>query len=95
VRQTIRVIVEHPDAATWGFQLTARQVSDETKAAGTFQSSDTVVVRCDGPGEHGTDPPCSGTVPQFARHRFAIDGRLPRKKGLQVGVLHSWNHYKN
>src|SRR4051794_9374559 len=36
VKQVINVIVNHPDAARWGFQLTARLASDETKPAGAF-----------------------------------------------------------
>src|SRR5690242_18637204 len=42
VKQTIKVSVSHPDVARWGFQLTARLASDETKTAGEF-SSDSIV----------------------------------------------------
>ena len=77
VRQTIRVILQHPQAIRWGFQLTARPVSDETKSAGTFQQNETVQVRCDGPGELGTAAPCSSSVPEFAMHRLAEDASSP------------------
>src|SRR4051812_29721391 len=36
VKQTIKVSIKHPDAARWGFQLTARLASDLNKQAGTF-----------------------------------------------------------
>src|SRR5438445_13489935 len=47
VKQTIKVTISHPDAARWGFQLTARTVSDESKPAGTFTGDDIVKVLCD------------------------------------------------
>src|SRR5438045_3551461 len=36
VKQSIQVTVAHPEAMRWGFQLTARLASDETKPAGDF-----------------------------------------------------------
>jgi uncharacterized protein (TIGR03437 family) len=68
VTQTIRVIVAHPEATRWGFQLTARQVSDERKPAGSFVASNTVRVRCDDGAMLGQDPPCNENQPQFAMH---------------------------
>src|SRR5690349_9439176 len=44
VQQMIKVVVQHPMASRWGFQMTIRAVSDETKEAGTFVPSDTVQV---------------------------------------------------
>lgn len=62
--QIVRVTVLHPEASQWGFQVTARMMSDLTKVAGTFTVSDTVQVRCD----DGRDAPCNGTT-EFAEHR--------------------------
>lgn len=36
LKQMIEVVVNHPTAQRFGFQLTARLASDETKPAGTF-----------------------------------------------------------
>src|ERR1700736_672414 len=36
VQQMIHVTVSDPASSRWGFQLTSRPVSDETKEAGTF-----------------------------------------------------------
>lgn len=78
VKQTIRVTVEHPEALRWGFQLTARLASDETKPAGTFTPSSTVRVRCDG----AADAPCNG-VTEFASHLRAgdVDSTRPGTSG--------------
>jgi len=46
VRQTIQIIVEHPETMRWGVQLTARLPSDESSKAGTFVPNATVQVRC-------------------------------------------------
>ncbi|MDQ2944607.1 MAG: hypothetical protein M3Y27_01450, partial [Acidobacteriota bacterium] len=70
VPQTIHVRVTDPGSARWGFQLTSRLVSDETKEAGTFAGSDTVQVRCDDGSPNGSDPPCNG-LREFAEHLMA------------------------
>jgi uncharacterized protein (TIGR03437 family) len=62
-KQTVRVQIYHPEAARWGFQLTARLVSDETLKAGTITPNDAVQVRCDPTG----NAPC-GTNREFATH---------------------------
>jgi uncharacterized protein (TIGR03437 family) len=59
--------VEHPEARRWGFQLTARLASDETRPAGTFTITDEVRVRCDDGSAMGGDGPCNGTT-EFAEH---------------------------
>jgi uncharacterized protein (TIGR03437 family) len=64
VKQNIRILLEHPEAQRWGFQLTARLVSDETKQAGTFTVSEEVRARC---GPDGRDGPCNGAV-EFVEH---------------------------
>jgi uncharacterized protein (TIGR03437 family) len=61
-KQTITVTVKHPEATRWGFQLTARMTSDQTKEAGVIGTSDTVRVRC----ETG-EAPCNGGL-EFAEH---------------------------
>jgi uncharacterized protein (TIGR03437 family) len=66
-KQTIQVRVEHPDQMRWGFQLTARIQSDQTKKAGTFAPDDNIRVRC---GLSGTaEAPCAADAVEFAEHR--------------------------
>jgi uncharacterized protein (TIGR03437 family) len=67
-KQTIRVRLQHPSAARWGFQLTARVFSDQTKAAGTFAPNADVKVRCGLVGDD--ESPCSDRV-EFAEHTLA------------------------
>jgi len=64
VKQNISVEVSDPVALRWGFQITARRVSDETKQAGTFTANANVRVRCD---PDGRDAPCNGVL-EFASH---------------------------
>ncbi len=68
VTQTIRVIVHHPESSRWGFQLTARQVSDPSKPAGSFVESDSIRVRCDDGTNLGSAGPCNENQAQFASH---------------------------
>ncbi|MCP5113823.1 MAG: hypothetical protein GY953_23575 [bacterium] len=65
VDQTIRVIVEHPEAKRWGFQLTARRFNDPTQQAGAFTPDEQIRVVCD-PSEE--EAPCNGDI-EFATHR--------------------------
>ncbi|MFN7918646.1 MAG: choice-of-anchor V domain-containing protein [Bryobacteraceae bacterium] len=65
VKQTIRVLLQDPQASKWGFELTARFVSDETKQAGTFTPTDAIRVVC----AAGTPAPCAGTT-EFATHNL-------------------------
>jgi len=64
VKQSFTVQVTDNQAVRWGFQVTARLASDETREAGTFTPTDTVRVLCDPVGE----APCNGTR-EFATHR--------------------------
>src|SRR5712692_6128402 len=64
VKQIVKVTVEHPEGLRWGFQLTARLASDETKQAGTFDPGDSFRVRCT---PAGADGPCSGAL-EFISH---------------------------
>src|SRR5579864_5299861 len=38
VPQMIKITINHPTASRWGFQMTIREVSDETQQAGTFSN---------------------------------------------------------
>jgi uncharacterized protein (TIGR03437 family) len=74
VPQMIKITINHPTASRWGFQMTIREVSDETQEAGTFSvatgQSDQVV--CDDGSQFGSQPPCSGNGNrQFAEHMDA------------------------
>jgi uncharacterized protein (TIGR03437 family) len=69
VSQTIKVTIQHPEAARWGFQITARLASDLTKQAGTFTVNDLVRVRCD--TTPAQDAPCNGAV-EFPEHNSAV-----------------------
>lgn len=62
-KQTIRVLVYHPDAKRWGFELTARSTKDENLKAGIFTPNTLVQVKCDPSG----NAPC-GTDREFAMH---------------------------
>ncbi|MGA2600617.1 MAG: choice-of-anchor V domain-containing protein [Bryobacteraceae bacterium] len=65
--QLIHVKIADTSAQYWGFQLTARSVSDTTQEAGTFTAVDSsVVVICD----NGSPAPCNGTR-QFAEQANA------------------------
>jgi len=64
VKQNMTVQVSDIQALRWGFQLTARVASDETKQAGSFTANENIRVLCDSAGE----APCSGQI-EFATHR--------------------------
>ncbi|HEV2687695.1 MAG TPA: choice-of-anchor V domain-containing protein [Bryobacteraceae bacterium] len=66
--QLIAVAVQFPQAARAGFQITIRQVSDETKTAGTFTPAvDPIQVRCDDGSQFGGAPPCN-SLREFGEH---------------------------
>lgn len=65
VPQLIWVTISHPEAIRWGFQLTARLASDESRQAGTFRVTEAIRVRCD---PTGAEAPCNGAL-EFATHR--------------------------
>jgi len=67
LKQNIDIKIEHPEAVRWGFQITARPVSDPTKMAGTFTASPVIRVQCNPSG----DSPCNGDL-EFASHRSAV-----------------------
>ena len=68
VKQTIKVTVSHPEAMRWGFEITARLASDETKTAGDFAPNDVVRVICDDGSARGVLAPCQAGQLQFAEH---------------------------
>ncbi|MCC6586676.1 MAG: hypothetical protein IT168_08155 [Bryobacterales bacterium] len=63
VKQKIRVMLQHPTAARWGFQLTARLASDPTQPAGTFLPANNYLVKC----FDNTFAPCNG-LREFVEH---------------------------
>src|SRR5579871_5182757 len=62
VQQMIHIQVKHPLAMRWGFQITIREVSDETAEGGTFSAGpgDPFQVVCDDGTQFGSAPPCNG-----------------------------------
>ncbi|MEZ5355066.1 MAG: choice-of-anchor V domain-containing protein [Bryobacteraceae bacterium] len=78
VKQKIQVILEHTEASRWGFQLTARLASDETKQAGTFTQTDVIRVRCVGALPDGE---CAGGL-EFASHRAVSTFRDQRNRAV-------------
>ncbi|HYL35795.1 MAG TPA: choice-of-anchor V domain-containing protein [Bryobacteraceae bacterium] len=71
VQQTIHIVLQHPQATRFGFQMTIRQVSDPTQSAGDFSQvspADPVQVVCDDGSTYGSAPPCV-TQRQFAEHK--------------------------
>jgi uncharacterized protein (TIGR03437 family) len=75
VKQTISVTVSHPLGARWGFQVTARLASDESKLAGNFTANSVVRVICDDGTYAGNSAslnnnaaPCAAGIHEFAEH---------------------------
>jgi uncharacterized protein (TIGR03437 family) len=79
VQQMIHITVKHPLATRWGFQITIREVSDETVEAGTFSASpgDPFTVVCDDGSHFGSAPPCNGN----GGRQFAEQANAPRTNG--------------
>ncbi|MEP7363250.1 MAG: choice-of-anchor V domain-containing protein [Acidobacteriota bacterium] len=67
MKQTIRVLLSHPEARRWGFQLTARLVSDEAKPAGKFSVGNLLKITCGGGAPDGN---CA-TNTEFVEHTQA------------------------
>ncbi len=71
VKQVIKVILEHPDATKWGYQLTARLGSNPLLPAGTFTAvAGSVRVICSGLPANGPQP-CAAGESEFASHMLA------------------------
>lgn len=75
VKQVIRIALEHPEGLRWGFQLTARLASDESKPAGTFDPGSSYRLRC---GASGADGPCNGELEFISHLRTAASGDSTR-----------------
>jgi uncharacterized protein (TIGR03437 family) len=63
--------VTDPKATRWGFQMTIREESDETREAGTFSTvtGQPFTVVCDDGSQFGSAPPCNGNNGrQFVEH---------------------------
>jgi uncharacterized protein (TIGR03437 family) len=67
VKQTIRVLLSHPEARRWGFQLTARLASDEAKPAGKFSYTSALKITCGGGAPDGN---CGSNV-EYVEHTRA------------------------
>lgn len=84
-KQTIRVTVSHPEAARWGFQLTARRATDLNQRAGTFSLTSGIQVFCaDIPAGRPVtaDQPCPSAELEFATHN--PDSTLGGTNGTKV-----------
>lgn len=101
ITQTIKILVQHPSTTRWGFQITVREVSDETQSVGTFSASapgdlvQTQVV-CDNGSQFGSAPPCVNQR-QYAEHKGtaistvggSIEFDIPwTAPSTEVGTLH-------
>lgn len=78
IQQTIRILIQHPNADNWGFQMTIREVSDETQSQGTFSptapsGSPPIQVRCDDGSQYGAAQPCNN-LRAYAEHMNAPRG---------------------
>jgi uncharacterized protein (TIGR03437 family) len=75
VPQNVRITISHPDQSRWGFQLTARFISDNSMA-GTFTpvNEETKVVCADnGPvNSIGTPGPCQTNQLSWIEHANAV-----------------------
>jgi uncharacterized protein (TIGR03437 family) len=85
-KQTIRVTVGHPEAQRWGFQLTARMASDETKKAGSFTvvAGAPVRVRCAPDERDATPTQGCGSDLEFAEHGGTPDSTLGGVEGAKT-----------
>jgi uncharacterized protein (TIGR03437 family) len=85
-RQLIRVTVSHPEAQRWGFQLTARLASDETKKAGTFtaEQGSPIKVRCAPDGRDATPSQSCGSDVEFAEHGGTAESTFGGANGAKT-----------
>ncbi len=80
IQQTIRIFIQHPQGTQWGFQMTIREVSDETQSSGVFaptapDGQPPIQVRCDDGSQLGAAEQCNN-LRQFAEHMNAPRGPL-------------------
>lgn len=87
VQQLIRIVVAHPQAQMWGFQLTIRSVSNQTQSAGDFSpSGSNVQVVCNDGSQFGSAPPCNALT-EFSEHMNAP--RTATGAGFEFDVMWS------
>jgi hypothetical protein len=67
VKQTIRLILEHPEAMRWGFQMTIRLADNPLQGVGTFTANSLRRVVCSAGGPQ----PCPSGQNEFITH-FAV-----------------------
>jgi uncharacterized protein (TIGR03437 family) len=84
VQQTIHLMIQHPQAQRWGFQITIRPVSDETQPAGDFAPGNSIQVVCDDGSRFGSAPPCNG-MREFSEQMNAP--RTAAGAGFEFDVL--------
>ena len=90
VQQLIKIVVQNPDAARWGFQITIREQSDETLSSGTFAvpSPWRPPSKWCATTDRSMDPPapCGDNINrQFAEHLNAPNRRW--RLGVEFDVL--------
>ncbi len=64
IRQTIRLILEHPEAQRWGFEVTVRLANNPLQGAGTFTATPLRRVVCSAGGPQ----PCPEGQNEFVTH---------------------------
>lgn len=73
VPQILSVTIRHPQGARWGFQLTARFVSDTGTMAGSFEPADAETkVVCDDGSQVGSPGPCDAPQLSWIEHANAV-----------------------
>jgi uncharacterized protein (TIGR03437 family) len=85
-KQNIRVTVSHPEAVRWGFQLTARLASDETKKAGAFTLAPggPVRIRCAPDERDATVQNGCGADVEFAEHGGTPESTIGGANGTKT-----------
>ncbi len=70
--QTLKITISHPDAARWGFQLTARFVTNGAMAGTFVQSDDQTKIVCDDGSTRGAAGPCQPGQLSWIEHSNAV-----------------------
>jgi uncharacterized protein (TIGR03437 family) len=90
VQQTIHIVVQNSQAQRWGFQITIREVSDETLSAGDFSPGNSSQVVCDNGTQFGSAPPCNG-MKEFSEHVNAPRTAAGGNNGMGFEFDVPWN----
>jgi uncharacterized protein (TIGR03437 family) len=77
VKQTIRLILEHPEAQRWGFEMTIRLADNPLQGAGTFTANSLRRVVCSAGGPQ----PCPSGQNEFVTH-FAASTFAGQRGGV-------------